>query len=76
MNTNTLVERESELALFENATERLDQGLGGVVLVSGEAGIGKTSLIEESRRVYQSRYKFHWSVIHFLRRNLLGQFMK
>ena len=44
MNTGPLIEREDAFALFEQATKRLDEGLGGIVLVSGEAGIGKTTL--------------------------------
>ncbi len=41
-----LVEREAESALLSAAFERLVAGSGQVVLVAGEAGIGKTSLIQ------------------------------
>ena len=46
----TLVGRESELATLRDALGRLEQGLGGVVLISGEAGIGKTSLVRQLHR--------------------------
>ncbi len=41
-----LVERESELALLEAALEQASAGRGRVALVTGEAGGGKTALIE------------------------------
>ncbi|MBX2848199.1 MAG: AAA family ATPase [Acidiferrobacterales bacterium] len=61
MNTNSLIEREDAIARFEKATHRLNDELGGIVLVSGEAGMGKTSLLEETRRHYIDQFKFYWS---------------
>ena len=40
-----LLERDDELRLLTAAFERAAGGAGSVVLVSGEAGIGKTSLV-------------------------------
>ncbi|MFV0885224.1 AAA family ATPase [Metapseudomonas otitidis] len=45
-----LVAREAELATLAAARERLRKGQGGAVLVAGEAGIGKTSLMRRFRR--------------------------
>lgn len=42
------VGRRPELATFERAISDARSGLPSVVLVSGEAGIGKTSLVEQS----------------------------
>jgi DNA-binding CsgD family transcriptional regulator/tetratricopeptide (TPR) repeat protein len=42
-----LLERESELTTFAGAIAAAGEGAGSVVLVSGEAGIGKTSLLRE-----------------------------
>ena len=48
------VAREHELAQLENHLERVLNGNGLVVMVVGEAGRGKTSLLEEfSRRIQQ-----------------------
>jgi predicted ATPase len=41
-----LVGRERELSSLRNTLERACQGKGSLVLVSGEAGIGKTSLLQ------------------------------
>lgn len=46
MSQGSLVEREGPLLLLGEALDRLAAGRGGVVLVTGEAGIGKTALIE------------------------------
>ncbi|SDK44038.1 trifunctional serine/threonine-protein kinase/ATP-binding protein/sensor histidine kinase [Pseudomonas indica] len=46
----TLVGRDRELDTLRNAIRRLEQGLGGAVLIGGEAGIGKTSLVRLLRR--------------------------
>jgi len=40
-----LLERESELAALAGALDEAAAGRGSVVLVTGEAGIGKTSLM-------------------------------
>ena len=46
-----MLERESELATLADAAGLAAQGSGSVVLVSGEAGIGKSSLVRELQRV-------------------------
>lgn len=44
-----LLEREDELGLLAGAVADAVSGLGSLVLISGEAGIGKSSLIRELR---------------------------
>jgi DNA-binding CsgD family transcriptional regulator len=46
-----LLEREHELAELAAAVRDATQGAGCVVLISGEAGIGKSSLVEAARGV-------------------------
>jgi predicted ATPase len=43
-----LIGREAELSLVDDLLERLADGTGGVLLVSGEPGIGKTALLTET----------------------------
>jgi len=45
-----LVGREAEFAVLEKAMERLQAGVGGVVTIVGEAGIGKSRLVAELRQ--------------------------
>jgi DNA-binding SARP family transcriptional activator/tetratricopeptide (TPR) repeat protein len=45
-----LVEREDELHAMDDAIGRVSSGEGGVVLIEGPAGIGKTRLLDEMRR--------------------------
>ncbi|HSC80884.1 MAG TPA: AAA family ATPase, partial [Chitinolyticbacter sp.] len=45
-----LIGRGSELAVLRAAFARLQQGLGGALLIGGEAGIGKTSLVRQFTR--------------------------
>lgn len=40
-----LLERDEELSVLATAVGRAAEGAGSVVLVGGEAGIGKTSLV-------------------------------
>ena len=42
-----LIERSRELSVFDAASARLGQGEGGVVVVEGVAGVGKTTLLGE-----------------------------
>lgn len=56
-----LVEREGAIAQFGQAIDKLIDGSGGIALVSGEAGIGKTSFLEEAKRTFDKRATFYWS---------------
>jgi predicted ATPase len=47
----TILEREGELAALAGAAREAGDGSGSVVLISGEAGIGKSSLVEGIRAV-------------------------
>ncbi|MBX2849982.1 MAG: LuxR C-terminal-related transcriptional regulator [Acidiferrobacterales bacterium] len=55
-----LLERESAIAKFSQSTKNLSRS-GGVVLVAGEAGIGKTSLLEQVRAIHNKDFEFCWS---------------
>jgi adenylate cyclase len=47
--SGTLVGRESELAVVEQALSELDAGHGGVLVITGEPGIGKSRIAEAAR---------------------------
>jgi predicted ATPase len=48
--TADFVGRDDELAIFEGAVAEARQGAPAVLLVGGEAGIGKSSLVTEGAR--------------------------
>jgi predicted ATPase len=49
-----MVGRDAELAALRNVTADLKQGLGRIIFVLGEAGLGKTRLISETHDVFQT----------------------
>ena len=48
--------REQELDVIEKAFERVNRGRSEMLLISGRAGVGKTTLVEE---MYKSSSQFH-----------------
>jgi DNA-binding CsgD family transcriptional regulator len=55
-----LVERDQALAVLSDRMLRLRQGEGGCVLLHGEAGVGKTSLLRELRRRTEAQAQWWW----------------
>src|SRR4051794_5987873 len=55
---STILERDEELAALAQAARQAGDGAGSVVLISGEAGIGKSSLIEAIRGVLPAEGRF------------------
>ena len=56
------VGRSQELAVLAGALKRAGQGPGGVLLLDGEAGIGKTRLLEVvlAGRAFQGLCCLNW----------------
>jgi DNA-binding CsgD family transcriptional regulator len=50
-----LVGRDADLGRLVNILMQAEEGAGSIVLISGEAGIGKTRLCTELRRLHQQR---------------------
>ena len=50
-----LMGRDADLSQLRTALARAGEGAGSLVLVSGEAGIGKTRLCAEVRRWHRQR---------------------
>ncbi len=55
-----LVGRASETELIEQVVDKLSQGLGGVMFLVGEAGLGKSRLIDEAKVRFQGTGKGQW----------------
>jgi DNA-binding CsgD family transcriptional regulator len=56
----SLLERADDLAALSSALSAAATGAGGIALVSGEAGIGKTSLVAELARREAGRARVLW----------------
>ena len=50
-----LVGRDDELRLLEAALEAMENGRGGTILITGEAGIGKSRLVREAAHAARAR---------------------
>ena len=61
-----LIEREPFLAELDTAFAEVSAGTGRLALVSGEAGIGKTVLIEAFARSHQDRVRVLWGACDLL----------
>ena len=62
---SALVGRNHERAELEAAVQRLQHGAGGLLLVAGEAGIGKSSVLEELGRIAgTSGLQVRWGRCH------------
>ena len=57
-----LLERDSFLHELDVALKKSVAGQGCIVLISGEAGIGKTSLVEHFTRAHQAAVRVLWGV--------------
>jgi DNA-binding CsgD family transcriptional regulator/tetratricopeptide (TPR) repeat protein len=55
-----LLEREQPLQMLDAALENIEQGSGRLALVAGEAGIGKTTLVEHFAVLHRTRAQTFW----------------
>jgi DNA-binding CsgD family transcriptional regulator/tetratricopeptide (TPR) repeat protein len=55
-----LLERDSDLGVLDAALDDARQGSGSVILLSGEAGIGKTSLVESFAQQHRREVRILW----------------
>jgi len=55
-----LLEREAQLATLNAALSEVGAGAGRIALVSGESGIGKTSLVEQFTHIHQNAVRVLW----------------
>ncbi len=55
-----LIERDNQLGLLVDMAGRIGAGGGRIAIVGGEAGIGKTTLLEEFARQVADRCEVHW----------------
>ena len=53
-----VIERDREFEVLAHLGAQAKSGEGSIVLVTGEAGIGKTTLINEYRKKFAHTYKF------------------
>ena len=60
MRVMELLERDFHLAELAQALAMAEREAGQLVLVSGEAGIGKTSLVEQFARQHRTGRRFLW----------------
>lgn len=55
-----LLERSAPLEVLRTVKERMTAGHGGTVLIEGEAGIGKTTLLQEFTGRHAGEFKVAW----------------
>jgi len=58
-----LIGREAEMSQLGEAVEKLEEGQGGIVSISGDAGVGKSRLVEEFKATLNPR-EIQWREGH------------